>query len=193
MRISGASFDGRNPVLHDFHLRIKLFRDLTASAPASELTGSLFGAAERPDVSLGVVVMPINSVVYPDRRLIVTTGSGVVTDGELLAHWHSGYSDELSPWGTPEFLDLRAVGRFEATSAGLWRLVVLDTNFAKQRSAPFQFAIVAPSDHIFGMMRIYQSYSDVEQSYSEVKRNFVHVFRDLSGVEEWLDTPLPAA
>ncbi len=136
--------------------------------------------------------MPINAVVYPDRRLIVTTGSGVVTDGELLAHWHSGYTDQLSSWGTPEFLDLRAVGRFEATSAGLWRLVGLDTNYGKQRSAPFQFAIVAPSDYIFGMMSIYQSDSDVEQSYSEVKRNFVHVFRDLSGVEEWLGTPIPA-
>ena len=130
--------------------------------------------------------MPINYVLYPDRPLIVTSGSGVVTDEELWAHWHKGYTDEWISWGTPEFLDLRAVERFEATSAGLRELVDLDANYAKQQSAPSKFAIVAPSDYIFGMMRIYQACSDLNP-------NFVSVFKDLSGAEEWLGTPLPTA
>ena len=130
--------------------------------------------------------MPVNYVLYPDRPLIVTTGSGVVTDEELLAHWHNGYTDEWISWGTSEVLDLRAVEPFEATPAGLRELVDLDANYAKQQSAPFKFAIVAPSEYIFGLMRMYQAYSDLNP-------NFVRVFRDLSGVEEWLDTPLPAA
>ena len=127
--------------------------------------------------------MPINYVLYPDRPLIVTSGSGVVTDEELWAHWHKGYTDEWISWGTPEFLDLRAVERFEATSAGLRELVDLDANYAKQQSAPSKFAIVAPSDYIFGMMRIYQACSDLNP-------NFVSVFKDLSGAEEWLGTAL---
>ena len=102
-----------------------------------------------------------------------------------MAHWHKGYADCCIPWGAPEFLDLRAVGRFEATSAGLQRLVYIDANYAKQQSAPSKFAIVAPSDLIFGMMRMYQMLSDLNP-------NSLRVFRDLSGVEEWLSTSLPA-
>ena len=132
------------------------------------------------------MIVPVDSVFCPDHPLVATTGSGVVTEEELLAYWQKDYADHRIPWGTPELLDLRAVERFEVTSAGLRKLVAIDVKYAKQQHAPSRLAIVAPSDLLFGMIRMYQILSDSNP-------NSIRVFRDLSGVEEWLGTSLRAA
>jgi len=131
-------------------------------------------------------IVPVDIVFYPDRALVVTTGSGVVTEEELLAYWQKDYANERIPWGAPEILDLRAVECFGVTSAGLRRLVELDAEYAKQQHAPSRLAIVAPSDLIFGMSRMYQM-------FSELNPNSIRVFRDLSDAEEWLGTSLRPA
>lgn len=128
--------------------------------------------------------MPVSYVYFPDRPLMFTTGSGVITDEELLAHWQAGYADKQIQWGAPELLDLRAVERFEVTASGLRKLVDLDTKYAKGAGAPSKLAVIAPADNVFGMIRMYQMFSDLNP-------NSVHVFRDLSGVAEWLGTSLP--
>jgi len=130
------------------------------------------------------VIVPVSYVYLPERPLTLATGSGVVTDEELLAHWQEGYSDDRIEWGAPELLDLRAVERFEATASGLRKLVDLDARFAKEQGAPSKLAVIAPSDHVFGMIRMYQMFSDLNP-------NSLRVFRDLSGVAEWLGTSLP--
>ena len=98
--------------------------------------------------------MPLDYVFHSDRQLTITIGSGVVTDEELVEHWQKGYADNQIPWGAPEFLDLRTVERFEVTSVGLKKLVVLDERYARDQDSPSRFAIVVSSDHIFGMMRM---------------------------------------
>lgn len=128
--------------------------------------------------------MPISYVFFPDRLLTFATGSGIVTDEDLLAHWQQGYSDERVPWGAPEILDLSAVERFEVTSSGLRKLVDLDAQQAKLRTDPYKLAVVAPADHVFGMIRMYQM-------FSETNPNDVRVFRELPEVEEWLGISLP--
>jgi hypothetical protein len=129
--------------------------------------------------------MSVDCVFFSNPPLVVTTGSGVVTDEELLACWQEEYADARIPWEAPGFLDLRAVERFEVTSAGLRKLVALDAKYTEQHGLLMRSAIVAPSDLAFGMSRMYQILSDGDL-------HSVGVFRSLSDAEEWLGVRLRA-
>ncbi len=128
--------------------------------------------------------MPIDYVFYPEIPLIVTTGSGSLTEEELISVYEEGLADTRVPDGTPELLDLRRVERFEVTAGGVLKLVELETKI-ENKIGPAPVAVLAPTTHIYGMVRLYQT-------FAEMNPQSVRVFHDLDGVEGWLGVSIPA-
>jgi len=128
--------------------------------------------------------VPINYVFHPELPLVVTTGSGSLTEAELLSVYKTSLADPRISAGTPELIDLRNVERFEVTAKGVRELAELETKH-EDKIGPAPVAVLVPSNHIYGMVRMYQT-------FSEMNPQSVRVFQEFSGVEDWLGVSVPA-
>lgn len=124
--------------------------------------------------------MPIDFTIDEPRRLIVTTGTGVLTFAEIIGVQDIGWSD---PRFNPQFdhlIDLTAVTRLCVSGGEIWSLL----NRNPYRSVASRTAIVASQPCVFGVGRMAEGYA--AGTVSEIS-----VFHDLPGALEWLGIPPP--
>ena len=120
--------------------------------------------------------MPFDSVIDSNRRLIVTTGTGVLTGNEGLA---CCTQLKTQPGFNPAFnqlLDLTRATRFDVTRHELQRIA--DESLLSSVS---RRAIVAANPTIFGLARMFQSYRDLSQVGEQIM-----VFGDIDSAIGWL-------
>ncbi len=121
--------------------------------------------------------MPFSYVVYPEKRLVITTASGRVTRDEIQECHNQAATD---PEFNPEFdhlADLRDVSDFEMS---LDEFKMLARRKIFEPSA--RRALVARQPHIFGMGRLWEAYSEMSD---EMPPN-IRVFYDLPSALRWL-------
>jgi hypothetical protein len=121
--------------------------------------------------------MPFNSVIDTERRLIVSTGTDVVTGDEGLACCRQLKNrPDFNP-AFNQLLDLTSATRFDATQDQLRRIANESLLSPGSRRA-----VVATNPTIFGLARMFQSY----RSLSQVSEN-VMVFNRLDQAVAWLN------
>jgi hypothetical protein len=120
--------------------------------------------------------MPFNSVIDAARRLVVTTGTGVVTGDEGLACCQELKDRKDFDPAFNQLLDFTQATRFDATSAELQKIATQPLFSRGSRRA-----IVANNPAIFGMARMFESY----RTLSEVGEQ-VMVFSEMDEALEWL-------
>jgi len=120
--------------------------------------------------------MPFDSVIYPNRRLIVTTGTGFLTGDDGLA-CATGLKNK--PGFDPSFnqlLDLTAATRFTATPEQIER-IAQESNFSQSSRR----AIVASEEKVFGLARMFQAYRNLSGVGEQVR-----VFKEINPALKWL-------
>jgi hypothetical protein len=123
--------------------------------------------------------MPIDFAIYPERRLIVTTGWGVLTLDDLLDH-------EKRLAAHPDFVpDLAQLLDFSGVEEPRlhWKdmhAVAVGCPLGKQSRR----ALVAGTDEMYGIGRMYQLVADREDQDMQV-------FRDGDEARRWLGIDAP--
>lgn len=121
--------------------------------------------------------MPVTYAIDPKRCLICTRCAGHVTIQEVLDHFQALERDPACPRRLDVLLDLSQAAslpessQIQAVSDALGRI---------RKKVQFgACAVVAPSDALFGMMRMFEV---LAQQYFRA----THVFRAAPEAEEWL-------
>ena len=113
------------------------------------------------------------------RRIRRQVFRGVITEAILF----SAYNDLISQ---PDFdptmadlADMTQVERLEISTKAVRQLVSMFE--APELQSDSKLAIVAASDHVFGMARMYETLSSHTSEH-------IRVFRDMAEAEAWLDS-----
>ena len=120
--------------------------------------------------------MPFDYIVYKEHRLVISTASGLVTWEEIKTCQDQTKTD---PEFNPEFdqiVDLRSATRIELSGD--------QTRYLASRrifSSRSRRAFVAPKPSVFGVGRMWQTYTEFSKNPTEVC-----VFRDLPSALTWL-------
>src|SRR5579863_4256678 len=121
--------------------------------------------------------MPFSYVVYKKHRLVISTGSDLVTWVEIRVRQDETKTD---PEFNPEFnqlVDLRAVTGFDMTSEQA-RTLARRMIF----SATSKRAFVAASPAVFGVGRMWEIFTELTYNPSQIR-----VFYDLPSALKWLN------
>ena len=125
--------------------------------------------------------MPITYQIDRERRLVITTGRGVITDADVF-----GYQQEV--WSRPEnsayneLIDMTGVSDIEFISPDRVAKLAKLSSSMDAPGSPSKLAIIATSDLHFGLGRMYQSHREMaKQSTKAVK-----VCRSREAALEWL-------
>jgi hypothetical protein len=124
--------------------------------------------------------MPISYRIDPERNLVLTTASGILTDDDVLQHKAHLVQDPAFQPGMKELSDIRGIDRLEVTPAGVRAMVQQDERDGA-RVASHQLALVLSKDVAYGMARMYQT-------LAESKMGSVGVFRDAAEAIAWLQS-----
>jgi hypothetical protein len=119
--------------------------------------------------------VPVSYSIDMQHPLVYTVFSGEVTDADLLEHLRSLYADPRFDSAMPELVDLREVTGVSVSpdmipSSARWPL----------HWPSAQRAVVAPTDLLFGLSRMYESYR------GEAGDGQFKVFRAFPPALEWL-------
>jgi hypothetical protein len=119
--------------------------------------------------------MPTYYKIDKERKLVMSTASGVVTLADGLAH-----QDKLSkePDFDPSFsqlVDLTHVTRLEFSSADVRRLAQKSSFLVDSRRA-----VLVNSDFVFGLSRMYEVFRDISGEKG------ILVFRNLEEALDWV-------
>jgi hypothetical protein len=110
-----------------------------------------------------------------ERRLVMSTGTGVLTLADLLAHQEKLLADtDFSP-DFSQLWDLTHVTEVELTSKDVHRLAQRSIFSPDSRRA-----ILASRDLVFGLARTFEIYRDI------LGENGIRVFRNLDDALEWV-------
>jgi hypothetical protein len=121
--------------------------------------------------------MPVTYEINNDRHTIRTRCIGDVTFAEVIDHFRVLASDPLCPARLHVLLDLTKITSSPTTDQ---LLKVSDTIGHTQEKIRFDScAIVAPSDLMFGVMRMFEVFT--EGKFSSTK-----TFRGIGEAERWL-------
>jgi len=110
-----------------------------------------------------------------ERRLVMSTGSGVLTLADLLAHQEKLLAD---PDFSPDFSqlwDLTNITEVELTSKDVHRLAQRSIFSPDSRRA-----ILVSRDLVFGLARMFEIYRDI------LGESGIRVFRNLDDALEWV-------
>lgn len=122
--------------------------------------------------------MPVSLKINKERKLVQTTGSGLVTKAEVLAH-----QDEIlkHPDFDPSFSQLADFARLTNTDINMGDL----QTFAHGDvfSIPSRRAIIVKSDLAFGFAKIFELYRQVAGARG------IRVFRSHSEALKWILAP----
>jgi len=110
-----------------------------------------------------------------ERRLVMSTGSGVLTLADLLGHQEKLLADsDFSP-DFSQLWDLTHVTQVELTSKDVHRLAQRSIFSPDSRRA-----ILVSRDLVFGLARMFEIYRDI------LGENGIRVFRNLDDALEWV-------
>jgi hypothetical protein len=129
--------------------------------------------------------MPITSSTDPSRNLITTRLKGLVTDGELIDHYRAVIEQYERMHPAFELVDGTGVEQMALTPAGLATLAAL-VQARADRLRHVRCAMVAPSDVVYGMFRMWEI-SREHLGYE------LAVFRDEAAARRWLFRPEEAS
>ncbi|MDJ0867222.1 MAG: hypothetical protein QNK03_14015 [Myxococcota bacterium] len=118
--------------------------------------------------------MPATYRIDAEQRLIYTTATGVVTDDDMSSHQAALVADPSFDRTFDQIWDCREVEVLEVSAEGLRRLAS-----ARSFDADARRAVVAGTDVVYGMARMFQSLHD--EAPEEVR-----VFRKLEEALAWL-------
>jgi hypothetical protein len=114
--------------------------------------------------------------IDPQRALVLTVFEGNATDEDLLAHVRALEADPRFDRRMAELIDLSGVTTSTVTSAG-----VRMTASSPVHALTARRAFVAPTDLLFGLTRMYQSY------WTQGQDAEVEIFRAVEPALEWLE------
>ena len=120
--------------------------------------------------------MSFDYVVYKEHRLVISTGSGVVTWEEIKARQDQTQTD---PDFNPEYdqiVDLRAVTAFEM-STDQTRLLASRLIFSSQSKRAF----IATRPSVFGVGRMWETSTEFSENPSQIR-----VFYEVASALQWL-------
>jgi len=123
--------------------------------------------------------MPYSTEFIDDGRGVIHIGEGVLTGAELI-EGALLVRAEIERHAVLEYglTDLSGVGELSVTPEDLRRLA--DEHMVTARQLPNAVAaVIATSDHIYGMARMWEAYADPT-------RWTTRVFRDRASAEVWL-------
>jgi hypothetical protein len=123
--------------------------------------------------------MPVTYQIDRTRNLIRTRCFGEVTLEEVLDHFRTLQSDPECPSRLDVLLDLSEC--LSAASGGQLRTVNQAIASVRERVQFDACAIVAPTDLLFGMGRMFEV-------LAEERFRATHVFRSVVDAEEWLSS-----
>ena len=124
--------------------------------------------------------MPYTYIVDPDLRLVLTTGSGLVSDEDSQQLSTMQRLDSRIHATMRELLDLRQVERLSITPDLLRSRARTDKHYAHEYANTL--AIVVGSEVAFGFGRMYELLTD--------EHFRVRVFRDYPEACQWLGIPV---
>jgi hypothetical protein len=119
--------------------------------------------------------------IDPERHLILTVFDGDVSDADLRAHVDSLEADLRFDRTMAELVDLRGV-----TSSSVTNDAIREVAAAPPHALSARRAFVAPTDLLYGLSRMYQSY------WNRGHLDQAAVFRSLEPALRWVgltDTP----
>jgi hypothetical protein len=120
--------------------------------------------------------MPFDYVIHKERRLVISTGSGLVTWQEIKARQDQTRTD---PDFNPEYdqiVDLRSVTGFDMSTEQT-RMLARRQIFSSKSKRAF----IATSPSVFGMGRMWETYTEFSENPSQIK-----VFYDVASALRWL-------
>ncbi len=124
--------------------------------------------------------MPGSYTILPESRFVLSRSWGVLTQALLLAHSRALAGDPRFQPSFAQLSDLREVTDITVTAPG-----VREAAEASPFGAGSRRALVASSDFIFGMARMYELFR--ENATGEVM-----VFRDVHEALRWLGPRAPS-
>ena len=125
--------------------------------------------------------MPITYQIDRERRLVIATGRGVITDAEVF-----GYQQEV--WSQPEnsaydeLIDMTGVSHIEFVSPERVAKLANLSSSMDAPGSPSKLAIIVANDLHFGLGRMYQSHREMAKESTKT----VRVFRNEEAALEWL-------
>lgn len=122
--------------------------------------------------------MPMTYVIDSLQNLVRTSGKGVLTDDDVMAHRNALAGDSQFNSKMREISDIREVTDFQVTPAGIRIMVASDVKMVAA-GGMHQLAIVAQENVAYGMSRMYQT-------LGEPNIRSVGVFRTYEDAAEWL-------
>jgi len=123
--------------------------------------------------------MPCRYVIDIERRLVATTGSGVLTFAEALDHQNQLTRDPIFNPNFFQLLDATRVTQLEISSAEMKALASRPVFSARSRRA-----IVTSRLADYGMGRSFQTYRELAGGEEQIE-----VFQDMQSALEWLGMP----
>jgi hypothetical protein len=134
--------------------------------------------------------VPITYRIDHERKLVVARGYGVFVAGDIFGYQREVWSrDEVA--GYDELVDMTHVAEVDLPSAQRIRDLASVAAGMDIRSSPSRFAIVAPTDLVFGLGRMFQVYREAEPRSSKA----VGVYRTMAEALAFLNLtevpPLP--
>ncbi len=125
--------------------------------------------------------MPIRYTIDRERRLVTATPQGVLTDADIFAYQQAAWSGPETK-GFDELIDMGGVTEVEFVSADRVSELARLSGSMDAPDSPSRLAIVAASDHHYGLGRMYQAYREIATPGTKV----VRVFRNRAEALEWL-------
>ena len=119
--------------------------------------------------------MPIDIYIDSAKRMVFETLVGTVTADEILETWNKISEDRDFDPRYRQFSDFSGVTKFDV-SPGFFRQYATSKPIFDKSS---RRALVAPSDFVFGMIRLYLTH--LENRSGEIR-----VFRDMAEARRWL-------
>ena len=112
------------------------------------------------------------------KRLVIT---GVLTDQEMFRHKQVLLDDPDFRPDLKELSDVRGIEKLDITPDGVRQFAALDQEHGR-KLGEHRLAIVVSEAAVFGMARMYQTFTEENVQH-------VQVFRDMSEAREWLGLP----
>ena len=119
--------------------------------------------------------MPAKYRIDTSLGVVFTTGEGVVTKQEILAHGQRLREDPDFDPNYNQIIDVRKAMKIEVSAGELPAIAKLENIFSEHSLR----AIVAESDLKFGMGRMIEGYSESSDGQ-------IAVFRDMEEARRWL-------
>ena len=119
--------------------------------------------------------MPTFYKIDKERKLVMSTGSGVLTLADALAHQEKLLKEPDFDPSFSQLVDLTQVTNLEFSSADVRRLAQKSSFSPTSRRA-----VLVSSDIVYGLSRMYEAFRSISGEKG------VRIFRDLNGALEWV-------